>query len=538
MPVSSGSFTVGSGGDYATISAALGDTTATLTGDLTFTIISNIVQSTITSFPNNFNPDGNTFRLTADTSHDGDPTAGRIVSWTASTDMNIEWDGSATGTIEIDNFVVRIPSSAGGTARIFSVSPSIGTPRDGAVTFKLHDVCCRTDDVADLFREWIRLNSGTDGGYSPDDILVIYNMKLGNWEEYAFYVDLGVGRDAGTIIFENISAYADGASSVTPNGYLINHNGSGTVTVRNCYFGGSADDGGMDMPAATGAGAVIFENCATKDASAKGTGAVTSVPDSDFTSITPSNSGFLALVANSDLEDAGATPEYSIVGINDVGISGGIRDIGAEEFEQSDSSESSVSGVEPSSSSSSDDSDSSDSATSSNSSISDDSSSPSSDSSSPSSDSSSPSSSSNSSISDDSNSSISDSSLSSVSESSFSTSSVLGQSESSLPSIQSSSSSSSSVIIEPDPRIRGLVDRRGPRFVPTIDRRVGVSTAINIRVGSVVMFNGQRRVVQYVNFSLSGRDTIQVPGARYVTSINLGGQYTKVPLDQITVVKF
>jgi hypothetical protein len=64
MAISSGSYTVGSGGNYATFNAAFADIAATLTGNLTLTLISDVTETAGITYVGNLN--GYTLKLTCD----------------------------------------------------------------------------------------------------------------------------------------------------------------------------------------------------------------------------------------------------------------------------------------------------------------------------------------------------------------------------------------------------------------------------------------------------------------------------------------
>ena len=77
--VSSGSFTVGSAGNYTTLALASADMIS-LTGNLTFTQISDIIDAAgFNTFAQNVG--SNTLTITSDTKPNGDPTAGHVWTW-------------------------------------------------------------------------------------------------------------------------------------------------------------------------------------------------------------------------------------------------------------------------------------------------------------------------------------------------------------------------------------------------------------------------------------------------------------------------
>ena len=86
-----------------------------------------------------------------------------------------------------------------------------------------------------------------------------------------------------------------------------------------------------------------------------------------------------------------------------------------------------------------------------------------------------------------------------------------------------------------DIRLQGIAKER-KTIVPTVDRCNSLTMGQNFRVGSVVMFGNQQRVVKHVNFYYVAQHTIQMPGSRMAYTLDLGGPYTQVPFDQVTLV--
>lgn len=87
-----------------------------------------------------------------------------------------------------------------------------------------------------------------------------------------------------------------------------------------------------------------------------------------------------------------------------------------------------------------------------------------------------------------------------------------------------------------DIRLQGLAKER-KTVVPVVDRCNGLTMSHNFRVGSIVKFKNQQRVVQHVNFYYIGQHTVQMPGSRVAYTLDLGSPYTKVPFDQVELIK-
>jgi hypothetical protein len=112
MAITSGSYTVGSGGDYATWKAAFDDFyNQTLTGNLTITQISDVTETSTRTITTNL--DTFTLTLTSSVPHLGDPTKGWLTTLNYATNLTFAFlSGLAgTGTCEIKNLKFSVSAS-------------------------------------------------------------------------------------------------------------------------------------------------------------------------------------------------------------------------------------------------------------------------------------------------------------------------------------------------------------------------------------------------------------------------------------------
>lgn len=87
-----------------------------------------------------------------------------------------------------------------------------------------------------------------------------------------------------------------------------------------------------------------------------------------------------------------------------------------------------------------------------------------------------------------------------------------------------------------DIRLQGIAKER-KTVKPIVNRCNGLTMGQNFRPGSVVLYNGQQRIVKHVNFYYVGQHTVQMPGSRVAYTLDLGNNLTAVPFDQVTLIK-
>jgi hypothetical protein len=192
MPITSGSYTVGSGGTYATWDLALADLASPLTGNVTFTQISDVTLTTgaalsITSLA------GYTVLCTSNTPHYGDPTKGwwtYIQGITAFTNSG----GNVPGVFELANLKLsRITRITTGLYHFYNNQAY-------AYTDRIHD-CIFLDNATSLTSTAGNIIGGVTGG--TNNIWQIYNCYLYDTITNACQT----GRASTATYVENVTAY-------------------------------------------------------------------------------------------------------------------------------------------------------------------------------------------------------------------------------------------------------------------------------------------------------------------------------------------
>ena len=139
MAVSTGSFTVGTAADYGTWQAAFADiVNGSLSGDLTFTQISDTTETARSIPPGSINLNGHNLTFQSDTPHEGNPTAGWWININyAMTDDAFELTVTgASGLLEVKDLKFKRLSTAGAAAQsMFSCSGGATGP-----SIHLHDL--------------------------------------------------------------------------------------------------------------------------------------------------------------------------------------------------------------------------------------------------------------------------------------------------------------------------------------------------------------------------------------------------------------
>jgi hypothetical protein len=315
MAVAQGSFTVGTGADYASWDLAIADIDATLTGDLTFTQIAAVPADGGTAAAKAVALAGFTLKLTSDTPHLGRPAAGHLTSLTGAADSNhiIPLQVTGTGKLEIEQLNLRRTGTP-------TASNSIDVETQGP------DV-----DIHDC----IAISSATAG-------TTIGVKTVG-----------GVGAGSGT----DINVWNCAISGFTTGGSLAAGNSS-VLTVENCTvwdcatnIDAASSDGtfinnvAFDQTATAdfaNTGSATGTNNASEDATAgdgnwnTGTGNITTiVPGTEFVSVLTSSADMVKVASGGSLDDGGTT---TTITANTTGIRGNARpgdanySIGADEL--------------------------------------------------------------------------------------------------------------------------------------------------------------------------------------------------------------
>lgn len=310
--VASGEFTIGSGGDYSNFNAAVGDVAATLTGNLTFTIISDFADTSEFTLATDLN--GKRLRFTSGTPHDGDPTKG--FQWNENVGgsggkcwrLSGSSDSVGSGVLELDNFRIgRTASNQSDPSRgpFFLTSPS------GPFKMELHDI----------LMNWGGLR-GRGMRLGDSDILMhMWNVVMANFRPNA--------SDSGGEGFALFSADLDSKfDNLVAHGCRTPFNvGNRAFTMRSCYgfdatiFSGAASDVFNAHEFATGLGNASDDGTAANFSSNTGN-LINVVPEDQFVSIDPTSANYLTLKSTSDLIHAGSNSTNTS---NTEGIRGNTR---------------------------------------------------------------------------------------------------------------------------------------------------------------------------------------------------------------------
>lgn len=309
--VSSGTYTVGSGGDYATWAAALADIAASLTGNLTFNQITAVTEAGTATVATNINA----FTLTLDSStpHLGNPTGGLLVNINHNgIGLNVNGtSGPAGSIINVKNLYLK---------RLVAGSSGLDTA--------LHHDCGDTDVTINWNN--ILIDSG---GLNTSGVRTANNSALVNaWNVISW--DTGINA-AWILSAINSSSILENCVSLDcQNGFNA---GSNAVTIRNCVAFNAVNNDFQNISGATG------RNNASEDATAAnanwsvGTGNTTGItPANEFVSTSDASANFMKVQAGFTCDNGGTA--VSIAG-NTTGIRGNPRpgpdtlySIGADEL--------------------------------------------------------------------------------------------------------------------------------------------------------------------------------------------------------------
>jgi hypothetical protein len=275
--VTSGNYTVGSGGNYATWVSAIGDT-GNLTGDLTFSQISNTTENAIGYISNHLN--GHTLKYTNSSPPAGDPTRGYNINWNANVLLfSIYPEG--TGTVIMEKLYWKhAQDSIGYNPCIWSASPTTG--------FTCH-IRNSMFDGQTFVGGWLSMRSANVTWYVYDNVV---------WNG---------GKTLSTPMCDGINVDSASNSSVIENNTVYKFAGDGVdctgknVTCRNnaCF-----DNLGFGF---NNIGAAAFTKCASSDSTGSEPGLRNLVAANEFVSISPTNSEFLDVRAFGDLAGVGSS---------------------------------------------------------------------------------------------------------------------------------------------------------------------------------------------------------------------------------------
>lgn len=280
MP-SAGSFTVGIGGDYSTWGNAAASVSSPLTGNLTFTQISDTIESVTINF-NNINTGAYTLEITSNSPHQGSPSGGWACYMYTSVRFSLQ---NLVGFIDFHDLrVVTVDQN-------LSYHPIYVNTFSTGGNYLFRDVIIDTRSLI-YNPNYYAFYSYITGGFVS---LKLFNVKviyIRTNSKAAFY--LNTSNSSSTILAENCSAHCNPAAN---SGHGFQSYAGGPCVLRNCVTLGFDTAGGDGYNNAT-AGVVSY-NLMSQDGTAvtpggSAWGGSTNpipniVPANEFTSVDPTS---------------------------------------------------------------------------------------------------------------------------------------------------------------------------------------------------------------------------------------------------------
>lgn len=323
--MTSGSYTVGSGGDYANWAAAAA-ATENLTGNLTFTQISDVTDNTALAF--NVALGGYTLTLTSNKRHNGNFGGG----WKTTLSMNL----SSSTAIMITN------SSTSAGAK-FNVN-NLNLLYTGTVTSfgLLLDFASATTNITNTVNDCIaNANSKPVSPFrssNDNNVLKIYNCVSANGggtgTQYAFGFNFN-GIHSSSVL-ENSTAYGFTKPSTGNAAGVLNYKNQAMIYKNVASFGNTTSFQNASFTGGIGSN-VTATKCASSDTYGSEAGLRSLADTAQFQSVTITDGDlFLKIKSTGVLDDGGVAPS---IAANTTGIRGTARphdvnkySIGADEF--------------------------------------------------------------------------------------------------------------------------------------------------------------------------------------------------------------
>lgn len=301
--VTQGTFTVGTGGDYATWGAAAADVGVTQTDDLLFLQITNTSEMAAITFAQGLN----TFLFLCSSCEPpwGAPEAGFVASLDAAAAV-FTVTPSGGGTVEIERLYLRATVPLGGVAML-TVDPT------NSETIRVHDNLL---DGQGFFADGLAVG-GQEG--AP---LEVWNNQV--WDLDGVGYDISVLPGTTSAVVENNTAYL-----CLGGGFVYADDVA--VTLQNCAAFDSVP--GADFTPSLPAAAVTATN-ASSDGSAPGPGSLTGLASAvEYVTLVDTNIAFLKVAPASSMTVAGTV---ALIAGNTTGHRGNAMTptptIGADEF--------------------------------------------------------------------------------------------------------------------------------------------------------------------------------------------------------------
>lgn len=291
MAVSQGSYTVGSGGDYSDWNAAKSDVAAPLTGDLTFTQISDTIESVDVLFVN-LNLGGFTLELTSDTPHNGDPDAGHRALMGAANFFGVQ--NCYNGTVKMYDMNIRANAVGRSDELVYLYNASTS----GLLTILVYDNIFDSRSVTGVSSYHLVYMYSNSSVYAQP--IKMFNCKVvhptGNGRSGIY---CATGQAVSELLIENTSVQNDPTAGTGCYGFQTNH-ANGSLILRNCVTTGFTL-GGSDYGYYNGQSGAVAYNCMSEDGTATNpftfawgtqSGCIANItPANEFTSTDPDAGG-------------------------------------------------------------------------------------------------------------------------------------------------------------------------------------------------------------------------------------------------------
>jgi len=297
--VSSGTYTVGSGGDYTDWPAAAADV-ANQDDDLRFDQISSFSLAAQSTFSQNLA--GNTFTLSSTADHLGDPTKGNVTTYSSALAIGILVTPEGPGTVNINKLFFKNSSGMSANGRYMEFS---------AITTGF------TANVSDILFDCTNTTSNFWTFY-PNDVDLILNMW--NCKVWASkQISMLIANCASTSVIEN--CVIDQTATVTTDfGFYIN---SLAITLRNNVCIGATHDFYLIASATGRNNACEGTTCEDGDFSTGSDNTASIAPADEFSSLTNTDADYLDIKSDAPtIKTGGIAP--GIAG-NTAGIETNIR---------------------------------------------------------------------------------------------------------------------------------------------------------------------------------------------------------------------
>lgn len=297
--VSSGGYTVGTGGDYSNWLDACTNTATTLTGNLTFTQISDVVETSRSSWATNTN--GFLLALTSNRIHRGVIASAWRTLYNSTTDSSVFDITGISGrqSIDISNLYFKIQNKSINFGVVLNIGIQFSPPYVYNIFNNIFDINLFTFNTINVFQS-----------NSSSVVLNVYNNIIFGFNGGGY----GISSTCNNTVIENNTLYSSALNTLG-----IRTSGSGLTVKNNAVYTEGACYTWVDPASSI--------NNASKDSTANGAtttsnNQINRSTGLDFLSVTSSNADWLRPTPTGALAASGAVPS---VAANTTGIDGNNR---------------------------------------------------------------------------------------------------------------------------------------------------------------------------------------------------------------------